>query len=154
MEQEPDLKAQVDIAVNAVARQNTVILGYRDELYRRLPKTPETFAAAMDDLFQRATAVADGKDLVKLLVADVREWSTADARSPQQLAAIAKAARRLADTKGSQYYQTPYWSTSNNLFQWRKTRSGVDGSSSLKDLAVFLEDLSQQPQLEIKEKKN
>lgn len=150
LEHEPDVKGEADAAVSAVARQNVAILRYRDELYRRLPKTPETFAAALEDLAQRMNAVADGKDQVKALAKDVREWAAGPDATPPQLVAIARAARRLADSRGPQYYQSPYWSTANNVFQWRKTRTGIDTGHALKDLAVFLEEMSQQPVIEIK----
>jgi hypothetical protein len=152
-EEEPDLRAYLDAAVAQVDRQNRVILMYRDELYRRLPKAPETFGAALDDLTQRLNAVADAKDLAKMLVKDVRDWSTAEPRPSHQLLALAKVSRRLADTKGPQYYTSPSWRASSNLFGWNKSRSHVDGASSLKDLAAYLEELAQQPVLELKDKK-
>jgi hypothetical protein len=149
---ESDLKAYLDTAVSQVARQNNVVLKYRDALYGKLPKQPETFAAGMDDLVQRLNAAADDKDLLKQLVADVRDWATLEQRPPHVLAALARAARKLADTKGPQYYQSPYWHSSN-VFAWRKTRGSVDSASALKDLAVYLEEQASQPQLELKEKK-
>ena len=135
-----------------VGRTAFPILNYRDELYRRLPKTPETFAAAMDDLMQRLHTVAEDKDLLKQFVADVREWATLEPRPPHVVNALARAARKLADSKGPQYYQSPYWHSSN-VMAWRKTRGSVDSASALKDLAVYLEEQAAQPQLEIKEKK-
>ena len=150
---EADLKAYLDTAVSQVARQNNVILKYRDELYQKLPKTPETFAAAMDDLMQRLNTAAEDKDLVKAVVKDMREWATLESRPPHVLNALAHAVRKLADTKGPQYYQSPYWHSSN-VFAWRKTRGSVDSASALKDLAVYLEEQAAQPALEIKEKKN
>jgi hypothetical protein len=149
---ESDIKAYLETAVSQVARQNSVILKYRDGLYEKLPKTPETFAAAMDDLMQRLNAVAEDKALLKQLVKDVREWAAAEPRPPHLLNALARAARKLADTKGPQYYQTPYWNSSD-VFAWRKGRGSVDSASALKDLAVFLEEQAAQPALEIKEKK-
>ena len=145
-------------AVNAARRENVEILAYRDELYRRLPKTPETFAVALDDLAQRCDAVADAKDLLKSFIADVRRWTASgDSTTPPTLAALAKAVRRLADTKGPQYYDGLYWRDRAHVFAWRTTRSGIDpGGHALKDLAVFLEEQSRQPPLDlvIKEKKN
>jgi hypothetical protein len=148
---EADLKAQLDTAVSAVARQNTVILAYRDALYEKLPKTPETFAAAMDDLVQRLQAAAEDKALLKAVVGDVREWAAVEPRPPHVMLALARAARKLADTKGPQYYQSPYWHSSN-VFAWRKTRGSVDSASALKDLAVYLEEQAALPQLELKKK--
>ena len=89
---------------------------------------------------------------VKALVEDVREWATMEPRPPHLMNALARAARKLADAKGPQYYQSPYWNSAN-VFAWRKTRAGVDSAIKLKDLAVYLEELAAQPQLEIKEKK-
>ena len=150
---EADIKAYLDTAVSQVARSNAPILKYRDALYQKLPKTPENFAAAMDDLVQRLKAAAEDKDLLKQLVADVREWATLESRPPHVMIALAHAARKLADTKGPQYYQSPYWHSSN-VFAWRKTRGSVDSASALKDLAVYLEEQAAQPALEIKAKKN
>ena len=148
---EPDLLAKLEDAVNAGRRENLPILAYRDELYRRLPKTPQAFALALEDLSQRNNAVADGKDLVKAFVADVRAWAgEADpSPPPATLAALAKAVRRLADTKGPQYYDAPYWRERANVFGWRKTRGGVDSGHALKDLAVFLEEQSRQPPIDL-----
>jgi hypothetical protein len=144
---ESDIERRLDAAVADVRRLNAPVLAYRDELYRRLPKTPETFAAAMDDLLARANAVADGKDLVKALAKDVRAWlASADAPPARQtLAALARAARRLADTKGPQYYQSPYWNERTRRLAWRKTRAGVDSGHALKDLAVLLEEQCRRP---------
>ena len=101
-------------------------------------------------------AAAEGKDLVKLLVADVRAWATTASPTPQTLSVLAKATRRLADTKGPQYYTTPYFNERGGVFAWRKSRAAVDSARTLKDLAVFLEEQSQQPavDLTIKEKGN
>ena len=149
---EADLKAYLETAVSQVARQNNVILKYRDELYRKLPKSPETFAAAMEDLVQRLNTAAEDKELVKAVVKDMREWATQESRPPHVLNALARAARKLADTKGPQYYQSPYWHSSN-VFAWRKTRGSVDSASALKDLAVYLEEQAALPPLEIKDPK-
>ncbi|MEO6435493.1 MAG: hypothetical protein ABIP55_06995 [Tepidisphaeraceae bacterium] len=149
MEDEPNFIEAIDRAVNDVRRDNTPILAYRDELYRRLPKAPETFAAAMDDLVQRLATEAEGKELVKTLVKDAREWSATVTATPQTLAILAKAARRLADTKGPQYYTTPYWNDRSGGFAWRKTRANIDSARSLKDLAVYLEEQSQKPAIDL-----
>lgn len=149
---ETDVRADFDSAVSQVARQNVVILRYRDDLYKKLPKTPETFAAGMDDLMQRLQVVAEDKAMLKQLIADVRQWAALEPRPPQVMSAIARAARKLADTKGPQYYQSPYWSSAN-VFAWRKRRGSVDSASALKDLAVYLEEQAALPQLELREPK-
>jgi len=146
---EPDIQRQVEEAVSAVGRQNAPILSYRDELYRRLPKNADTFAAAMDDLLGRCGAVADGKDLIKSLAKDVRAWLASDSPPPATVAALARAARKLADTKGPQYYQSVYFNERGGVFAWHKTRAGVDTGHALKDLAVLLEEQSQRPPLNL-----
>src|SRR5205809_1084903 len=60
-----DITAYVGKSVSQVRQDNTPIIAYRDELYNRLPKTPETFAIAFEDAFQRLNAAAEAKDLVK-----------------------------------------------------------------------------------------
>jgi hypothetical protein len=148
--EEPDILRQVDVAVSNVRKQNTPILAYRDELYRRLPKGAETFAAAMEDLLERCETAADGKGLVKALAKDVRTWLATESPPPPALAALARGARKLADTKGPQYYQTPYWSDRSGVYSWRKARASADpGGHALKDLAVLLEEQSQRPPLNL-----
>jgi hypothetical protein len=148
---EPDLRAKMDEALSVGRRENMPILAYRDELYRRLPKTSETFAIALEDLSQRNAAAADAKDLLKAFVADVRAWATASDASPTPvtLATMARAVRRLADTRSPQYYDAPYWRESAHGFAWRKSRSAVDSGHSLKDLAVLLEEQSRQPPIDL-----
>jgi hypothetical protein len=152
---EPDLKAQLDDAVNAVARSNAPILAYRDELYRRLPKNADAFAAALEDLAERQSTGAEGRDLVKALATDVRQWAASEPPPPRTLAAMGKAFRRLADTRGPQYYGSPYWRESGNGgFAWRKSRAEIDSGHALKDLAVFLDEQSQHPPLDLTIKDN
>ena len=148
-EDESEIEQRVEAAVSDVRRQNAPILAYRDELYRRLPKTADTFAAAMDDLLARCNAVADGKELIKSLAKDVRSWLASDSPPPATLAALARAARKLADTKGPQYYQSVYFNERGGVFAWHKTRAGVDSGHALKDLAVLLEEQSQRPPLNL-----
>ena len=76
-----------------------------------------------------------------------------DSPSPQQLAALAKAARKLADSKGPQYYGAAYWRASSNSFVWRKSRTGIETGHVLKDLADFLDEQSRQAMLKSDGKK-
>ena len=146
---EPELIETIDRAVEATGKANVPILAYRDELYRRLPKEPATFAAALADLHERHLAAAEGKELAKALVADLREWAATASPTPQTLLALAKACRRLADTPGPQYYTTPYFNQRSGVFAWRKSRSAVDSARALKDLAVHLEELAAQPPIDL-----
>lgn len=140
---------QFEAAVNEVRRGNTPILAYRDELYRRLPKNFDTFAVALDDLQQRQNASAEGKETVKLLIKDMRDWSVSEAATPQALTALSRAVRRLGSTKRPQYYDEPYWREAGG-FAWRKTtRSSIDTGHTLKDAAVFLEEQASAPPLAI-----
>jgi hypothetical protein len=154
---EPAVIGQIDEIVEAARRDNGPILAYRAELYRRLPRTIDTFAAALDDLSQRAAAVADAKELVKSFCTDVQSWA-GEAESPRQtLAALAKTVRLLADTKSPPYYDSIYWRDRAGVFAWHKSRSDVDPGHYLKDLAALLEEQSRQPAIDLtlkdKEKK-
>jgi hypothetical protein len=140
-----DLKAAIGDAVSRVARDNAPVLGYRDELYKKLPKTPEAFAAAVDDLTQRTNAAAETKDLVKSLAADVRNWAATANPPPDVLARVARGVRALADAKGPQYYDEPYWYERGHVLKWRSAHAAVETGHTLKDLAVYLEEQSQQP---------
>ena len=152
MADEADVKEAWQATLDANAADNEPILAYRDELYHRLPQGFDTFAAAFDDLYARMNAVVDARAAVKSVAADVRSWTasvSADSATPEQLAALARAARKLADSKGPQYYGTPYWRASSDAFVWRKTRSGIETGHVLKDLAEFLDEQSRQPSLKI-----
>ena len=146
---EPSLIETLDRAVHENDKANAPVLAYRDELYRRLPKQPEVFAAAMADLHERHRAAADGKDLAKSLVSDMREWAATASPAPPTLLALAKAARRLADTKGPQYYTSPYFNERSGVFSWRRSSASVDSARALKDLAIALEEQSRQPPLDL-----
>ena len=151
---EPELIGKAEEMVRAAQRDNAPILLYREELYRRSPKNLDTFAAALDDLFARTAAGADGKNLLKSFCADVKIWA-AEGDSPREpLAALGKGVRRLADTKSPPYYDTPYWREKAGVFAWRKTRSDVDSGHALKDLANMLEEQSRQPVIDLTIKEN
>lgn len=131
------------------AKENATILAYREELYHRLPQGFETFAAAMDDLWVRMNAVVDSKTFVKTLSSDVKAWAATGSWTPEQLSALASAARKLADSKGPQYYVSAYWRESSSSFVWRKSRTGIDTGHELKDLATFLDEQARQPALKL-----
>jgi hypothetical protein len=151
---EPDFIAKAEEIVRTAQRDNAPILLYREELYRRLPKNLDTFAAALDDLFVRTAAGADGKNLLKSFCGDVKIWA-GEADSPREaMAALGKGVRRLADTKSPPYYDTPYWREKAGVFAWRKTRSDVDSGHALKDLANLLEEQSRQPVIDLTIKEN
>jgi hypothetical protein len=149
MADEADVTHDWQAILDAAARDNQPILAYRDELYHRLPKGFETFAAAMDDLLVRMNAVVDAKAFVKLVSTDLKEWATTASPPPDQLSALAAAARKLADSKGPQYYVSAYWRESSGSFVWRKSRAGIDTGHELKDLASFLDEQSRQPVLKV-----
>jgi hypothetical protein len=146
---EPDIRRQLEQAITAIEHGNAPILAYRDELYHRLPKDARTFAAALDDLLERCNAAADGKELIKALSKDMRAWMSMTSDPPSVLARLAEGTRRLADTRGPQYYQTLYWSDYTRHFSWRKTRSRIDSGHTLKDLAEALEEQSRRPPLNL-----
>ena len=151
-EEAAEIVAQLEQAVSRSRLENAQIIAYRDELYRRLPKNAEAFAAAMEDLKQRVTVAAEGKELVKAFTKDMRDWSLTANLSPQQLGQVAMAVRKLADTKGPQYYTSATWRASSNVLSWNKSRAGIDDSGDLKDLAVYLEELATQPALNLESK--
>jgi hypothetical protein len=151
---EPELIAKAEEIVRAAQQDNAPILLYREELYRRLPKDLNAFAAALDDLFARTAAGAEGKNLLKSFCGDVKIWA-GEADSPREaLAALGKGVRRLADTKSPPYYDTPYWREKAGVFAWRKTRSDVDSGHALKDLANMLEEQARTPVIDLTIKEN
>ncbi|HYO11229.1 MAG TPA: hypothetical protein VER17_19850 [Tepidisphaeraceae bacterium] len=137
------LTQQLDAAVARSRQDNAAIFSYREELYRRLPKNPDAFVMAMEDLHQRLLAGAEAKDFVKQFATDVRDWAATTPPSAAALLQTARAVRKLADARGPQYYTAAYWHEPSRRLAWRKTRAGIDAGNELKDLAVYLEEQAQ-----------
>jgi hypothetical protein len=156
MADEADVAEQWQGILDAAGKDNAPVLAYRDELYHRLPKGFETFAAAMEDLLVRLNAVIESKERVKALAGDMKAWASSESPPAEQLSALARAARRLADSKGPQYYVSASWRESSSAFVWRKSRTGIDTAHELKDLASFLDEQARQPvlKLDVKERAN
>ena len=83
--------------------------------------------------------------MVKSFAGDVRNWAATANPPPDVLARVARGVRALADAKGPQYYDEPYWYERGHVLKWRSAHAAVETGHTLKDLAVFLEEQSQQP---------
>jgi hypothetical protein len=146
---EAAVKRTAQEIADASSRENQPIDAYRDELYARLPKSSPAFKAALQDLFLRMNAAAEGKELVKALAKDMRDWAASGEGTPQELKALADAVRTLADSKGPSYYSSASWRETRPGFAWSKTRSGIDLGHTLKDLAQFLDEQATAPPLKL-----
>src|SRR5205085_11416861 len=68
------LTSRLEAQVRVWAEQNRHLIAYRDEWYRRLPKSTATFAAAFEDAFVRQNLAAGAEDFAPLVIADVQQW--------------------------------------------------------------------------------
>jgi hypothetical protein len=146
--EEGELQSQFDAAVSKNRQGNQPILAYRNELYRKLPKALDTFAASLDDAYERFHADADAKPLLKDLDRDVRGWAVGGkSPSSQSMLALARAVRKLAGEKGPEFYKTLYYSEPKHSLVWRKAHADLGNEKALADLAVFLEEQALAPPL-------
>jgi hypothetical protein len=142
-----EIELELDAAVSRNDQENRFILAYRDALYQKLPRTIETFAAALADAQQRFEAAADAKSLLKDFDRDVRSWALTAGAAPQSLAALARAARRLAAEKGPDFYKTLSWNSRRRALVWRKSHADLGDEKALAEVAAFLEEQATAPAL-------
>ncbi len=87
------INAKVEEEVKKTTESNVYVLGYRNEFYRRLPKTPSVLIAGMQDADERLKAASGAKEWTLALVDDVNAYLASEEVD-------AKECRRLADAVG------------------------------------------------------
>jgi hypothetical protein len=89
------IQAEFDKAVEKNDEANFVFVSYRDELYARLPNTPDVFAAGMEDVARRAGAGIAAAGAFSNVAAGIKSWALLGA-TPAQLKSMSAAVSRLA----------------------------------------------------------
>lgn len=138
------LTLKLEALVKPVADANRQLLAYRNEWYRRLPKRPAVFAAALRDAQERQNAAAGAEDWVPTVIADVQTWvvnGTGDA----------KACAELADVIGQLRAQPapPYYANAairQNKLVWVKQTDTIDPRKKLTHVHQLLVEQVQRAQ--------
>lgn len=84
-------------------RQYRPMIAYREELYNRLPKTPEVFAAALQDMHERMMQGYNFTGYLRIVLTDIRT-SAAEMKS-NEILQLSGMLRRVANTSGVRTYE-------------------------------------------------
>lgn len=136
------LNAQVQKSVNAVAQWNRPIVAYRDEWYRRLPKTPRVLAIGLVDALERSMVAAGAEDWVPIVIADVESWALLEA-TPAQCAAMADLVGQLRVRSIPTYYAEA--AVRRDKLSWVKKADTIDPRKKLTHLHELLVEQAQRP---------
>jgi hypothetical protein len=147
------LREQLDAEVQRVARINGPVLVYRDELFRRLPASYETYAAGFEDAVARLQAGVDVREHAEKLTNNVRTWAAAGA-PPQQVAAMSQAVAKLTKQRGPEYYDDVEWSAEDRKLAWRRTSRSLNEGKALDELIEYLNAQAADPNGGLKFKDN
>ena len=137
------LTSRLEKVVRAGVELNRFTIAYRDEWYRRLPKTPIAFAAALDDAFVRQNLAAGAEDFAPILIADVQQWLVIGDARPADCAALAEQLARLRDKPAPPYYASA--AVRSGKLQWVKKTDSMDPRKKLTHLHQALVEAAQRP---------
>jgi hypothetical protein len=135
------LTIRLESVVRAWAEQNRYIMAYRDEWYRRLPKTPPTFAAAFEDAFERQSLAAGAEDFAPLVIADVQNWLAVSSADQAQCAALAGLLAKLRDKEAPSFYASA--AIRSGKLTWVKKTDSMDPRKKLTHLHQALVEAAQ-----------
>jgi hypothetical protein len=113
---------------NKALDQRAVVAGpvfsFRDELFARLPTSPDTFVAGMSDAADRYNAGhrRAGDEQMRAIADRVSLWAIS-AEDPRQKAAVFDAAQKLRKLKGVEYPAALEKATEGNQITWRTETS-------------------------------
>ncbi|HEX8915374.1 MAG TPA: hypothetical protein VF796_23680 [Humisphaera sp.] len=137
------LTSRLEAQVKVWSEQNRHLIAYRDEWYRRLPKTAATFAAAFDDAFARQNLAAGADDFAPLVIADAQQWLVIADPPPAECAALAGLLGRLRDKPAPPYYASA--AVRQGKLTWVKKTDSMDPRKKLTHLHQALVEAAQKP---------
>jgi hypothetical protein len=135
------LTIRLESAVKVWSEQNRHIIAYRDEWYRRLPKTAVTFAAAFQDAFERQNLAAGADDFAPLVIADVSNWMTVGDADAAKCGALAQLLAKLRDKPAPPYYASA--AIRSGKLMWVKKTDSMDPRKKLTHLHQALIEAAQ-----------
>jgi hypothetical protein len=134
---EAALREQLADQTDAVARGNTPVLAYRDELFSRLPDSYGKYQAALADAWERVDCGVDARAFVRAVIGGMRAWAIG--ADEEQLATLSEDVRGLRSRRPGEYYADVVWSETRLRMTARRQRRSLEG----KDLADLIEFLDQ-----------
>lgn len=98
------LTARLEEAVERAYAADATITAYRDELYRRLPVGRDKFFAGLRDATERMSVAAQKWDLMEALVEELQGWALSGDATRAQVREIAELVGRLRFVESPPYY--------------------------------------------------
>ena len=135
------LTSRLEARVREASRANRHFLAYRDEWYRRLPKGAPTFAAALQDAYERQTLAAGAEDFAPLVIADVQNWLVAGDADPPKCAALAELIAQLRSKEPPPFYASA--AVRSGKLTWVKKTDSMDPRKKLTHLHQALVEAAQ-----------
>jgi hypothetical protein len=126
------LTIRLESIIKVWTEQNRHILAYRDEWYRRLPKSTVVFAAAFQDAFERQNLAAGAEDFAAIVIADVNNWMVTGKSEAQDFAALAQLLARLREKPAPPYYASA--AVRSGKLSWVKKTDSMDPRKKLTHL--------------------
>jgi hypothetical protein len=136
------LTSRLESQVRVWFEQNRHLIAYRNEWYRRLPKTPAVFAAAFEDAFERQSVAAGAEDFSPLVIAEVQQWMVLSANTAE-CATLAGVLARLRDQPAPPYYASA--AVRSGKLTWVKKTDSMDPRKKLTHLHQSLVEAAQTP---------
>ena len=122
---------------------NRPLLAYRDAWYRRLPRSPATFRAALEDAQERQDAAAGAEVWVPTVIADVQGWLVAGDVDARECAALAEFVGQLRSRPPPSYYASA--AVRREKLVWVKKTDSIDPRKKLTNLHQELVARAQKP---------
>jgi len=137
------LTSQMEAAVRQWSRANRHVIAYRDEWYRRLPRSVPTFAAAFEDAYERQMLGAGAEEFSPLVIADVHNWLVAGDADAPKCAVLAELLAQLRAKEAPPYYG--YASVRYGKLTWVKEKDSMDPRKKLTHLHQALVEAARTP---------
>ncbi|HEY0008355.1 MAG TPA: hypothetical protein VGB55_06505 [Tepidisphaeraceae bacterium] len=114
-------------------------LKFRNELYARLPRTPDLFQAALNDADERIQLGYDAGGALKIITGDIRSWAIS--AKPNAVQNVIRLVRDYAGKQGAKTYREIEYPDNKRAPEWKSGVQSLD-KKSLEDLAVDLAQMS------------
>ena len=149
------LTEEFDKMAVAAAKENELVLKYREALFAKLPPRYDAIGAAFEDIAQRIDLGIDPFDQAKVVLKAVETWAGATTSpTAEQLRDVSAALKRLEKKEGQEFYSKLRWTESTKKVSYSKSHESLSGvSSQLKEVQAFLEEKINNPSAPLKLKK-
>jgi hypothetical protein len=149
------LTEEFEQMASASAKENELVLKYREALFAKLPPSYDAIAAGIQDVAQRIDLGIDPRDHARAVLKAVENWAGGTSSpSAEQLREISASLKRLEKKDGQEFYSKLRWSDSTKKASYTKSRESLSGvSSQLKEVQAFLDEKINNPSAPLKLKK-